>query len=446
MRGKTTGLLFLIGLFSVTQIRIIGSIGISEIPIFLVAPFLFITNYRVLKHDGFLPVVWLSLFTCVANCISSHLNHTPIVLAMKGFATPYSIFAVIVVLHRLLRDNLNGYKWLLVGFAFSLIVNVFVFQQSNELEAFSDGATGSIAGMRIVEGSAIFWTSRIRPFIDAFIGGWYSQIPSYVSVVLMVAFFLFSAISTASGRSMAGATLGGAVLLLIGGKKRRHMQFIKHHFVFFIVCGVLVSVFLSIGYKLAAQSGVMGEKSREKYERQMQERNGILGILRGGRAEVFIGLTACLEKPIWGHGPWPLDTNDYTKRYMERYATQAEWENYISFDQYLSMAGLTRYRMIPGHSHIISFWLNYGIVGLILWLYVLYLIIVYFRKYIDVVPQWFGYMSITTPLFLWSIFFSPYGFRVTAPLPICMILFVRATAMGRIHLPLEMQIEASKYD
>ena len=52
--------LFLIGLFSQTQIHVFGSIGISELPIFVVAPILFVTNVRSLKHDGFFPFLMLS--------------------------------------------------------------------------------------------------------------------------------------------------------------------------------------------------------------------------------------------------------------------------------------------------------------------------------------------------------------------------------------------------
>ena len=398
---KTSNIvLFLMGLFSMTQIRIIGAIGISEIPIYLAAPFIFVADYKRLHQDGFLPIIWLALFTCMGDCISSWLNQTYIDQAIKGFATPYSIFSVIVVLHRILRNNMSGYKSLLMGTAFSLILNIFVFQQSAELSAFSEGATGLEAGRRIAGTSTIFWTSRIRPFIDALIGGWYTQVPVSVSAFIMFAFFVFSAITTASGRSMALATIGGVAILLLGGKKRRRMQFFKKSFGIFVFGCIIAAFVLGGSYKFAAQNGWLGEKAREKYESQMKDRESVLGILQGGRGEVFIGLTACIDKPLWGHGPWPLDKNDYVKRYLEKYGTAAEWDAYFSHERYLSLIGMTRYHLIPGHSHLISFWLSYGIIGFFLWVYVLYLIVVYFRRYVDAVPQWFGYMAITLPLFV----------------------------------------------
>lgn len=439
-------ILFLIGLFSMTQIRIIGAIGISEIPIYLVAPFLFLVDYGELRNDGFLPIIWLSLLTCVGDCVSSYVNQTYFAQAIKGFATPYSIFAVTVVLHRLLRRNMSGYKSVLVGTAFSMIINIFVFQQGTELSAFSEGATGIEAGRRIVGTSAIFWTGRIRPFIDAFVAGWYTQVSLFVSTAILFLFAVFSAVSTTSGRAMAIMTFGAVLVLLIGGKKKQRMQFFKRHFLFFLFGCAISALILSVIYKSAAQSGLMGEKAREKYEVQMKDRSNVLGILQGGRGEVFIGLTACLDKPILGHGPWPIDKNDYVKRYLEKYGTASEWQGYFSFERHLAAIGHTHYHAIPAHSHLISFWLCYGIVGLLVWIYVLYLIVIYFKRYIDAVPQWFGYMAVTLPAFMWNVLFSPYGGRVTTPLMICLLLFTRAIGMRRIQPSLDMVQEAAKYD
>ena len=178
----------------------------------------------------------------------------------------------------------------------------------------------------------------------------------------------------------------------------------------------------------------------------MEDQKGFWGVLQGGRGEVFIGLMACIDKPIWGHGTWPLDKNDYVKNYYEKYGTSRQWREFISYERYLSSVGRIRYHIIPGHSHLITFWLSYGIVGLMLWIYVLYLIILYFMRYVDVVPQWFGYMAITLPLFVWNIFFSPYGYRISTCLTICLLLFCRAIALGKMQLPLNMLQDAAKYD
>ena len=69
-------LLFLIGLGSQTQIQVVGSIGISELVMFLIGPFIFFLDYRQLKADGFMPFVWLSIFVCMGCVCSGMINHT----------------------------------------------------------------------------------------------------------------------------------------------------------------------------------------------------------------------------------------------------------------------------------------------------------------------------------------------------------------------------------
>ena len=93
MKRERCLLLLLIGLLSQTQISFIGSIGISELLIFLVAPLVFFLDYNRLRADGFLPFVWLSILCCLTCILSSYINHTPLMFIIKGLAHPYSLFA-----------------------------------------------------------------------------------------------------------------------------------------------------------------------------------------------------------------------------------------------------------------------------------------------------------------------------------------------------------------
>ena len=96
MNSKTASwFLFLLGTFSMTQIRIIGSIGISELVVFVLAPWVFLIDYKVLKYDGFMPAIWLALLMCLGCVVASIANYTPFLLFLKGLATPYTIFSIL---------------------------------------------------------------------------------------------------------------------------------------------------------------------------------------------------------------------------------------------------------------------------------------------------------------------------------------------------------------
>ena len=97
MNRSVSLMMFLIGLFSQTQIRVVGSIGISELVVFLVAPIMYIGSYAVLRREKvttILNLLLLAMFGCVISCWA---NATPFAAAMRGFAAPYGFFAGVVV-------------------------------------------------------------------------------------------------------------------------------------------------------------------------------------------------------------------------------------------------------------------------------------------------------------------------------------------------------------
>ena len=98
-------------------------------------------------------------------------------------------------------------------------------------------------------------------------------------------------------------------------------------------------------------------------------------------------------------------------------------------------------RLISAHSHITSFWLYFGIAGLLYWLYVLYVIFRYVKEDCWIVPQWFFWLAAGTPALLWSIFFSPFHSRFGLPLMIVAMLMCRAIREGRYVLPYSMMRE-----
>lgn len=438
-------ILFLIGLFSMTQVRIVGAIGVSEIPIYISAPFIFLLDFRSLRRHGFLPLLSLILLTCLGCVISSSYNHTYYIEAIKGLATPYSMFAVTVFLHHFLKGNLEGMKWLLTGSAFTLILNIFVLPMDAEIQAFAQGAEGFAAGKIIAESSTIFWISRIQPLITLPISAWYTKTPIWYSVGSLMGFVAFAMLSSSSGRAMSIWCFLAATLILICRKRRDSMVAMKHHFILLVICaGVMVCLFTAV-YKYGAKNNWFGDLAYEKYSKQTRSGSGVLRLLMSGRAETFIGFFACLDKPIVGHGPWARDTGEYVEDFLRDYGDYEDYQNLVQARIYWGRRGYSLVGVIPAHSHIIAFWLWYGIFGLLLWLYVLWLIYKYFTQYVDVVPQWLGYFAVTISASLWSIFFSPYSQRILFPLLFCALIYVRNIASGKMNLPPEMLREASQY-
>ena len=128
-RKRPAALLFLIGVFSFTQISIGGKIGISEFPMVILAPFLFVTRLDFFRRNNLMPLCVLLLLWLCGAIYSDYYNNMPFAFSIRGMAVPIVLFSAVVCLSILLHDHLQDFKWLLLGVAISSVLSVFVFQR-----------------------------------------------------------------------------------------------------------------------------------------------------------------------------------------------------------------------------------------------------------------------------------------------------------------------------
>ena len=428
---------FLLGLGS--QLQIIASLSMTEAFALAAAPILFFSELPYMRRNGIMTFWWFSMAVVVGGVISCIANHTMFDFALRGMATACLLPCSIVIGHWMLRKNMNGFKWLIVGGAISEILCTFVFQRSVEVAVASQSAAGGgaadISAADIAQGT-LFWISRLGTFLYAPAKGWYLSCPILYSSGMPLFMAGFALLTTASGRSAALGAIGVAIMVLVGGKTRNGMKRIGKYF-WLLVFLAIIGAFVAKGaYRIAATSGWLGEDARNKYERQTKGNKSMMALLLGGRMEAFAGLIACIDKPIVGFGPWPKDEKGYTKEFLYRFGNAEDYENYVSLWSYYEGTG--RLHLIPGHSHITGFWLVYGISGLLLWLYVIFILLRYLKQDCWAVPQWYFWLAAAIPGMFWNIFFSPFGDRFGSMVFIVAILLTRAVRTGRQPLPREM--------
>ena len=416
-------LLFLIGLFSQTQIRIVGSIGISEFFIFLMAPMVLIGSYGILKREKITPILNLLFLAMVGCAISCLANKTPILAVLRGFAAPYGFFASIVVFYVILRRSPLSFKWYLLGVSISFVVCTFYFQQAVET-TMADSAGYGDSAEKIMEGP-IYWIGRLGGFVMWPIQGMYLQCPLLYSVIASFIFGAWSMLTSASGRSAALLAVASSVFILIGQKSRHSMANIQRYFFPLILGGVFFVFLFKTVYTKAAGSGVLGESAQTKLESQTRGKTDMLSILMGGRIQVFIGGYACFKRPFLGYGPWAIDDEDITDEFMRKYGNAEDYEQMLKTRGDYARLGFVRHHLLPAHSAIIGWWLWYGILGLPVWFYVLYLMYDTVRHRISSVPAFFGLFATMLPSNIWGLFFSPFGSRMAWAFFVTMLLINR---------------------
>lgn len=426
--------LFLIGVFSMTQINIIGWIGISELVLFLLAPVFIVQDWSLLKRHGFSTVIWLTVLMFFGGLVANGLNAIPFRDAVRGLAAVYAIFSIIVCLHHFMWRNIDNMKWLLLGIAISGVICTFVFQPGVDRTMNTGGEVLSGAeAMQNRMAYSLFWFAQLCTWVLLPIQTLYLLTPiAYVVVVFSL--LMLNAMMSAGSRSGFGLLFISLVLLIIGGRRQRSMMRVRQHLLLMCVCGLFLVSGITSVYKFVALHGCMGNEQYEKYIKQSARGNDLLSLLMGGRTAFFAAFYAALDKPIIGHGSWALDYKGYYQDFLVRYGTAEEVEAY----QNSTFGRGERVGLLPGHSQIMGGWTWYGIFGLFFWLYVILLYFNTLRCNLAVVPQWYGYLCLTIPSAIWGVLFSPFGSRIPTVLVFIMCLFVKAICEKRMLLPEKM--------
>lgn len=395
-------MLFLIGLFSQTQISIGGKLGISELAMVVFAPFALTKGIHAIRKDGSLYYFSLIILWLAGAIAVDIYTHNYFQFTLRGLAVPITLFCNSVCIYLLLRRKYDNLRWLLVGLAISEVISIFVFQRGGAGDVASE--FGFEAGVERVVGYKLFWVNMLTTWLTLPIRGWYMNVPKLYSI-LAISFLAAFNLAT-GGRSAFLVVAVSLLLIMFAGKTRESLTIFKRHIVTIVVLLCFLGVVAKITYKYAATHGYMGEEEARKYEQSTEHGSGALDLIIAGRGEFFIGAMAALDKPIMGHGSVAIDDHGYVLDFLSKYGDQEIYERIVKMRRDFGA------RVIPAHSHIITYWMWHGIWGLIFWLVVIVLAIKTLFTRMHVYPPWFGYFAIAIPMFFWDVLFSPFGSRV----------------------------------
>ncbi len=149
--------------------------------------------------------------------------------------------------------------------------------------------------------------------------------------------------------------------------------------------------------KYGSQLGLFDESLQSKFESQAK---GDYGVLVGGRPETLVAIQAIRDRPILGHGSYPIDP-----KYLELKQDIQYEHGYSDSDDSEDTANA----VIPTHSHLTMAWVESGILGGICWIYIF---ILTFRAVLQLgalrppMAPLYCYLLVWS---LWNILYSPFG-------------------------------------
>jgi len=388
--GKSV-MAFLFGLGSITQIRIIGAMGITEAACIVMAPLLLPPMWRKLRAvhgDRLLAGLALWFLSAV---ITDFYRQTSQNDALRGiFALPF-LFAVFIVAFALLWDDLSRVRWMVLGLALSSLISVFVFQPAaliGRAEAYRVDVT-AIADFKTVYASVLLWASLAVAALC------YRKWPRITALILFAA----------GGYSLLEGSRSIFIVLFVSGIgawiAARHFSVLRaaqRRLAVMVISLSILAVVATEIYAYSVERGWLGKGERDKYEMQSDTDLGLLS----GRGGFFAAALVIKDSPILGLGSWAIDRNNYNWQFMQMIGDRD------------GVKGL-RYQgeelFAPAHSHLMQAWVWHGFLGGAFWIYVLVLIFRYFRHAIHLCRPLIAFDLLLMIGALWDLLFSPFSNR-----------------------------------
>jgi hypothetical protein len=181
-------------------------------------------------------------------------------------------------------------------------------------------------------------------------------------------------------------------------------------------------------------SGLVSSDAINKTQAQM---SGDLGLLFGGRTEIFSSILAWQEKPIIGWGPWALDPGNYF-RLAGREMMENTFHYTTELDKLLASFEAGFQGLIPTHSALLNLLVWGGLIAVVPF-YSFFSI--YLRRFISFsvlsglnLPYYVAFVFVGS---VWTILFSPMGFsnRILLILLISLSLSYTNFGVGREVTP-----------
>ena len=389
------------------ELSVVGRIFVPELILIGLLPFLLMTRGRLLADPLPRTFLMLAALWLASQVLTDLIRETDFRDYSRGQAKIVFMAANFCALYMLLYGSRRRLVLFALGLAIggylSFRLNPSIFTEAHPWK-FGVGPTAALLAALI----PLWPPIRRVPFLPA------------LPLLAVSAYSM-----TVGFRSMAGIALLASLYVLaqqIAGRRRRMpVAFPLGRTLLFVAAVTALTAAVLELYEQAATRGYLGEHARWTHERQA---SGSLGVLLGGRSEIYTAARAVMDSPIIGHGSWAKDAGHAT-RFLELRLLGYDLHPLKKLDSDL----------IPTHSHLMGGWVEAGILGAVFWLWVLLLTFRVLSSLYRVREPLGPLIAFVGFVILWDVVFSPFGAerRVTVPFNVVLMMF--AWDVLRMRLP-----------
>jgi len=386
------------------KMTLIGQIYLLEIFSILYL----ILNIRTIKFNPLLKKLSLVLFFHLIVVIySDFINQSPLNLFLKGFLSLPIFFITILFL----LTYFNQKYFLFLNFLIGFIIG------DNFINNFINNYNPFFFGNPIKWGGGLLLLSLIFLY-DEFDKNKISLAKSLIFTFILII------ISLISGARTLPLTIFFAQILLILTFKTNLLEIFNSKKTFFLFSLIIFLSTIALGL-------LPGKINSEKYFTDINEKNisqnqGTFGVVVAARSEWIAIYHAFKDKPLLGHGSYPVDKNYY---YTSKIGEFLYDNNYIDiipnyhkvFETTLRSFTTRMEKQIPSHSFYGFHLICYGFLGSLFMIVLLYFITKTYLNHCRYLNFYFHFHFIT---FVYNFYFSPWGAAHRVPVALFLVILI----------------------
>lgn len=393
-------IVFVVPCLLFARIHLVGVVYIPEVLLLVALPGLLREHWsrrvdRLLRTSILLAGLWLW-----AQIASDILNQSSPVDFARGWANIGFTLTNLAAVALLLRGDRQLHVYFGWGVIAGLLITQIVAPSALAAEdPWKFGIGGPVTmGVALLASRRRIYDTRVVPIAAMAAVGVLNLVLGFRSLAVICV--------------LTAAYLAGQVIAGRAGWYERRFSLLR----FAAVCaaGVAIGLLFFNAYAHLAKSGSLGAQAREKYLSQqgtgthLARISGPLAVLVDGRPELYASLLAVRDAPLLGHG------------------SRARGAKYVTAVRDAVAPGPWRQTddTIPTHSELFGAWVDAGIGGAAFWIWAAYLdvrlLAALFRKREPFTPL----LILVSTLFIWDVFFSPFGAdrRLTVPYFISLVV------------------------
>lgn len=287
---KNRLLLILLVFFMGYRVNFIGSISVTELFVLTQIPQIYIwVKKRMLICKDLHGIVWGFIVLMLVQCVSEFIIGNSFYNAIRGVMVTVMALLLMLFFIKILSRDILLIKWVPIGNIMSLVIwgDQFGFMETGEATYFKFYYAPLVV-------NALFFVLLQNN----------KNIREYDFVII----FLASLFCISGGARSLGFSLFLVFFLYLIWKKYKSIK-LKKLLPSLVVCLFLVQLFLTYVYMPKVKSGEWGsDQNRAQYEK-INWRSDIFSIIMSSRSDFYISWIAFLDKPLFGHGAWAVDTH-----------------------------------------------------------------------------------------------------------------------------------------